>query len=198
MIASALLLAACGSNDTEKAEEPVAVDQVDESAEGEVMDVTDDPMEAGNKNGKIEVFNDDFDYTYLIKEWYSTDDTDEDGFNIMDFDGYEVKYSMALMENTEGENVIGVFAETENNTDKVVQYNMDLEMITGNQEQTSSDSLYGIGSSNPGVKTKGFILVELDYDAPESFVVTFEPPWEDEGGSNEDIGEPIELEFSIE
>lgn len=159
---------------------------------------TSDPLEAGDKTNGIVVFNDEFDYTYIIKEWYTSEDTDEKGSNTMDFDGYEVRYSVALLENTAEEDVIGIFVETENNTDKVVQYNMDLEMLTSEQEQAYSDGMYGIGQSKPGVKTKGFILVELEYDTPDSFTVTFEPPWDDEDEFNAEIGEPIELEFNKE
>lgn len=224
-ITATLTLTACGDDKTEEPKESddVAVstepedvetqsEETESETESEVDDFieendvqldedgffveTSDPLEAGDKTNGIVVFNDEFDYTYIIKEWYASENTDEKGFNTMDFDGYEVTYSIALLENTAEEDVIGIFVETENNTDKVVQYNMDLEMLTSEQEQAYSDGTYGIGQSNPGVKTKGFILVELEYDTPDSFTVTFEPPWDDEDEFNAEIGEPIELEFN--
>lgn len=222
----AITLAACGDDEeeneqaeeTEVESEEVDTEPVEETDEEQEMSEADefveendvqldedgfyvettDPLEAGDRNNGIIVFHDDFDYTYIIKEWYANDDTNEDGFNTMDFNGYEVTYSIALLENTAEEDVIGIFVETENNTDKVVQYNMDLEMLTSEQEQAYSDGMYGIGQSEPGVKTKGFILVELEYETPDSFSVTFEPPWDDEDEFNEEIGEPIELEFNKE
>ncbi|PWA08646.1 hypothetical protein DCC39_14505 [Pueribacillus theae] len=198
------VLVGCGSNEKTSDDEVVKEqpdvqdDQQKQVDEEGFLKETDDPMEAGNKNNGIEVFNDEWDYTYLIKDWYSNDDTDEDGFNYIDFDGYKVKFSIALLEDTEEKNVIGVFAETLNDTDKTVQYNMDMELITDKQEQAQTDDMYGIGNSKPGIKTKGFVKVDLEYEVPESFKVTFEPPWDDEDEFNETIGEPIESEFTKE
>lgn len=160
---------------------------------------TNDPLEAGNKNNGIVVFNnDEYGDTYIIKQWYTNDDTDDDGFNHIDFDGYKVKFAVALMEDVDEEDTIGFFVETENNTDKTIQYNMDMEIITDEQEQTNTDDMYAIGDSKPGIKTKGFVKANLDYDTPEEITITFEPPWDDEDEFNAEVGTPIELEFSLE
>lgn len=208
VLVAILLLAGCsGSNEPKQA----ANENESENTMGDTLEAeleideeedeakeTDDPLEAGNKNSGIKVFNDDWDFTYTIKDWYANENTDKDGFNNIDFDGYKVKFSIALLEDAEEKDVIGFFVETENNTDKNAQYNMDMEIITDEQEQAQSDDMYGIGDSKPGIKTKGFIKANLEYDVPESFKVTFEPPWDEDDEFNKAIGEPIELEFNKE
>src|SRR5699024_4254856 len=53
---------------------------VEVETEGDMLSVTDDPLIAGDINDGHIVFEDDFDYTYLIKDRYTNDETDEDGF----------------------------------------------------------------------------------------------------------------------
>lgn len=197
IVLGVILLSACADEVVEERPVNDEVDQeeINETDAEELLADTSDPLEAGNINNNIEVFNDEFDYTYLIKEYYTNDDTDADGFNTMDFEGYEVTYSIVLMENTEENNVIGFFVETVNNTDQLVQYNMDMEIATDGQEQIENDMMYGIGQSDPGIKTKGFTKANIEYDIPDEIGITFEPPWDDEDEFNEAIGEPIEVQF---
>ena len=170
-----LFLAACGSN------EP-----------------TTDAMAVGSKDNKASIIENDYGQTYEIVNWYVSDDTDDEGFNEMDFKGYKVKFSMAAVKDEEGNEYIGFFAETENTTDRPVHYNGDMEIVTDNQDQTYNDD--GIGSSEPGVKIKGFSAAPLEYGTPESFTVTFEPPYLDNNGSYSEggFGDNIEMEFKKE
>src|SRR5699024_2498466 len=185
-----LVLSACGGN--ESAEGVGEEDELDAGVEEDFDDeeeLVEDPVEAGNKSNEVKEFMDEFGEIYEIKEWYSSDETDDDGINQIEFDGYEVNFSVALLEDTEGEQDIGFFVETENGTDTTVQYNMDMEIITDEQEQAETDDSYGIGESKPDVKTKGFVKTDLDYEAPESFEVTFEPPWDEDSEYDDEIGE---------
>lgn len=188
-------LVACGNDEesqTEEQETHEATQQDVEMDDDGMLEQTNDPMEAGGKSNGVNVFEDDWSNIYLVKEWYSNDETDEDGFNTMEFGEYKVKYSVALLEDESEEDVIGFFVETENNTDTTVQYNMDME-----SSELTPDDLYGIGDSRPGDTLKGFIKADIE-DTPDTLEITFEPPWDDEDEFNAEIGEPIELEFSLE
>lgn len=186
------IVTACSSENIE-----IEKDQVEDEGNLE----TDDPMQAGNKNNGIKVFNISDVFTYQIKDWYVNDDTDDDGFNEIDFEGYSVKFAMVSVEDTAENESIGVFVETENDTDKETYFNMDMEFITDTQEQTHSGN--GVGESKPGEKIKGFVLASLDNDAPDSFIVTIDPPFKLVGESAFDFeeghfGEPVELKFTKE
>lgn len=203
-----IMLAACGNEEVQQEpnNDEVMEENEEETNESEEVEMDDngmleqtaDPLEAGNKSNGVNVFEDEWSNIYLVKKWYSNDDTDEEGFNTMDFDGYEVKFSVVLLEDENEDEVIGFFVETENNTDKLIQYNMDMELLTDEQEQAYPDDMYGIGESKPDIKTKGFTKVNLDYDTPDSFEVTFEPPWDDESEFDDAVGESIETEFEME
>lgn len=193
-----LVLSACGGNEgAEDASDQGDAEDMDvEEVTEDEEDLVEDPVEAGNKSNEVKEFMDEFGEIYEIKEWYSSDETDDDGINQIEFDGYKVNFSVALLEDMEGEQDIGFFVETENGTDTTVQYNMDMEIITDEQEQAETDDSYGIGESKPSVKTKGFVKTDLDYEAPESFEVTFEPPWDDDSEYDDEIGEEVEMKFS--
>jgi len=193
LLMAALVLVACGS-DTTGTNEEVNNNESNEANDIEV-EYTSDPIEA--VTGDHEMFVDEFDYSYSIVDWYTNDDT-TDGFNTMDFEGYEVKYAIALLMDEDGNDVIGIFSETENNTDHVAQYNMDFEILTNESEQLEGDPMYGIGETNPGIKTKGFVKDTLEYDVPTELDITFYPPWDSESEFDDEIGDPIEVGFTKE
>lgn len=200
-----LVLGACGNDEDA---EPEQKDENDMSQaewaeehgdefEGESESKSSDPMEVGNKNDEHDTLVDGA-TEYKVIERYVTDETDEDGFNTIDFDGYIFNFSLALVEDQNGEHSIAMFGESENTTDEVVQFNADIEVVTDQQDQTNTQQ--GFGKSKPNVKMKGYDILPLEYGEPGSFTATIEPPMTEVGDETyEDFDiEPIELEFTKE
>lgn len=163
------------------------------------FEMTDDPMIAGDKSNRILLFDSDEYGFYVVKEWYINENTDENGFNEIDFDGYKVKFAITLVEDEHDEESIGVFIETENTTEDTVQYNADMEFVTDTQDQLTTNE--GIGDSKPNVKLKGFTHAKINYDTPKSFTVTIDGPYkevDDYGYEEGHYGDPIDMEFTID
>lgn len=194
---SLLVVAGCSSEETSEEQES----DIEEHSDIEQQDddtISDDPLEVGNKNNDINKIEYNYE-TYKVVDWYSNSDTNDDGFNTVDFNGYTFDFSFAVVEDEEGEQYIGMFGETENKTNDVVQFNADMEFLTDTQDQTELED--GIGKSKPKVKLKGFSVAPLEYGVPESFKVTIDPPFKEKGEDEYmegDFGEPIELEFTKE
>lgn len=203
MLVSGLLLTACGNEEPKDEDAMGEEDVMSQSAEfteaQSESNTSNDPLEVASKTNDIDTFETDYYETYTIVDRYVTDDTDQEGFSEMDFEGYKVKFSMAAVEDSSGNEYIGFFTETENTTDKPVHYNGDMEIVTDTQDQTTNED--GIGGSKPGVKLKGFSVAPLEYGIPESYTVTFEPPFlaEDENLPEAGhFGDNIEMEFNKE
>ncbi len=209
LLIAAMFLVACGSSDDEvvedteidkpdeaEAEEPVEdVEEVEVAVdENGMLEETEDPLEAGNKNNGIEVFNDGYGEIFLIKDWYTNENTDEDGFNVVDFEGYEIRYAITLVETIEEEDVIGVFAEVENGTEHELQFNDAFMFVTDTKDQTELE--HGIQINKPDTKSKFFNYATLEYGTPEELTVEIYPPFADGESELIDIGETVELEFT--
>lgn len=218
ILIAALLLTACGEDEVAepviepKVEEVAAEVTTDESEldtfveennaqlddEGYFVETT-DPLEAGDKTNGIVVYNDSGEY-FIIKEWYVSEDSDDKGFNAIDFDSFTFNFSVALAENVNEEEVIVLFGETENQTEDEVQFNAEVEIITDNQDQVE----FGMGMitrTKPNVKEKGFTVAELEYGTPDEFTMTIQAPLKSVGDEEYEeghYGDAVELEFSKE
>ncbi|WP_193063442.1 hypothetical protein [Oceanobacillus oncorhynchi] len=192
LFASILVLSACG-DDNEQTEEDNISQAEDEQ---EVLTETDDPMEFGNRDNGYEVYNHG-QSAYEFIEWYSSDLTDEEGFNtVTTEDGYEFTFSLALMHDVNSDQeVIGIFGEHNNESDEDLVFLDTPEVITDEQEQASTT--FGLDQGvDSGVRSKVFDVISLEYDSPESFTMTVYYP----RTGLEDEGDQVleELEFTAE
>jgi len=155
---------------------------------------SDDPLEVGSKNASANMIVHELEgEDFTVIDWYVTDDTDEDGFNTVDFEGYTVEYAITLVEDESGEEFLGVFAEVENGTNYDVQFNDNFLFLTDNGDQSHLE--WGIRENSPGTKTKFFNHAILEYGAPEEMTAEISAPFRDGAHETIDIAEPIKLEF---
>lgn len=201
LVSVVLLLAACGEERTESNETQNAQpseEQVSTEEPVEEPEFTEDPLEIGNKNSGYDLFLLDGYTEYKVVGYYSTNETDENGFNSVSFKGYDFTFSVLAVEDTAtGDQYIATAGETENNTEDNVQFNVDMIIVTDTQDQTNNEG--AIGESQPNVKQKGFILAPLTYGIPESFTLTLDPPFKSIGDYQYEeghYGEPIEFSFT--
>lgn len=156
-------------------------------------------IEFGDFNNDLNSYTDEMGETYSIVEKYKSDESADNGFNEVSYDGYNYKFSVLAVED-ENQEYIALVGETENNTENSIHFNSDTEIITDTQEQAESDFLYAVGESAPSVITEAFILIPINRGIPESFSLELDTPWivYDSGEQGDYIGEPIELEFHKE
>ncbi|HLR16208.1 MAG TPA: hypothetical protein VK144_10295 [Bacillota bacterium] len=198
LLMAALVLVACGSNE-ESNKEDNKVKENEEVADNESnedninVDFTTDPIEAVEND--VEMFVDEFDYSYSIVDWYTNNDT-VDGFNEVDFEGYKIKYAISLLMDEEGEDSLGVFAEVENGTEHELQFNDSFLFVTDTQDQTELE--HGIQENKPNTKSKFFNHAPLEYGTPEELTVEIYPPFYEGESELIDLGEMVELEFTKE
>lgn len=204
LLIAAMFLVACGSNEeVETKEETEDVEQglsEQDLQEDEYMhddeyeeQSTDDPIEAVEND--LVIF-DQYDEAYTIKNLYTNDETTDNGFNEIDFEGYKIDYAIALVEDFEGEEVLGVFAEVENGTEHEVQFNESFLFATDTQDQTELE--HGIQENKPNTKSKFFNHAPLEYDTPEELTVEIYPPFIEGESELVDLGKTVELEFTKE
>lgn len=198
---SILLLAACGNNTetTEPLEEERSIEEISVSDFEVQEDETTDPMIVGSKSEDVNTIASGV-RRHTVQAWYVNEDTDEEGFNIIDFNGYTLKFSLALIKDEEGQLGIGMFGETENGTSETIQFNNETEVVTGTQEQgTFSNGL--TMNTKPNVKESGFAWLDLENGTPESITLYMQAPLiEDEDGRYRFYTdeEETEIEFTIE
>jgi len=208
----AMIISAC-SEDTKNNGAENTSDENDqpENAMNESEPVEDEDESEGEEEGEGETStedvmefakNDQYDtFIRYLEEYkdigtYVHDDSDDIGFNEIEFDGFHVNFVFKLLEDQgNGEQVIGFIAETENNSGDEVAFNADMEIQTSNGEQT--EALQGLGTTEQGQSTSGLLLVPIEDGVPDSFVVKFERPFRDivDGQQSGHLGEEIEMEF---
>ncbi len=190
----ALLLAACGNDDTEKPEHENVQPETASTAE-EVEDMyTSDPVEFATKDSNLIYQDGAMELKILAR--YENDETDADGFNHVSFGGYDYKFSVVAIEGFGDNPKIAVLGETENNTEDSVAFNSDVEIVTDKGDQERSYD--GVGQSEPGVKKKALITVDIEYGVPDSMKMTMQPPMKEVGEDQyEDghYGESMKFEF---
>ncbi|MFD1416792.1 hypothetical protein [Oceanobacillus jeddahense] len=185
-----LFLIACGN----ESESDAGSDITPEETETTTMDFAD-------FNNDINTYTDEMGETYTILEKYKRDESADNGFNKVNFDGYEYKFSVLAVESeSESQEYIALVGETENTTDNSVQFNSEAEIITDTQEQSESDFLYAVGESDPSVITEAFILIPINRGIPESFSLEIDTPWIalDNGEQGGYIGSNVKMEFHKE
>lgn len=184
--AALLLLGACSSgndgaegineenNFDEELEEAMEFDDEDDMGESDEPS-TDDPIEFV-KEGKdglilIDGFNE-----YQAKNYYVTDDTDEDGFNTYEDGEFTMIYAIIETENiaevdAEGEEELQIFGEIINDTEDDFYFDDEtVELITDDNEKAPLDfGLNGAGEADQ--KSKFIDGFYLEYDIPESFTL---------------------------
>ena len=207
-----LTISACGgnteNNNNENKTNQSENENIDKNEKGEPKqgeNQADSKSEEGTSTEDVMEFvtNDHYDtFTRYLEEYqdigtYVNDETNEEGFNEIDFDGFQVKFAFKLLEDkNSGEEIIGFIAETENNTDNLVAFNADMEILTSEQEQTEVKR--GLGQTNPGEILSDLLIVPLDDGTPDSFTVILDPPLkgnDNNGYEKGHFGDPIEMEF---
>lgn len=168
---------------------------VDLEMNGDSLIATEDPIVAGDINDGHIVYEGDYGDVYLVKDRYKNDETDEDGFNHVSFDDYEVKYAVALLEDLSENESIGVFVETENGTEDTIQYDIDA-LIKTDEEEIETDVLSGVDDSEPGDILKGFAIAGLDYNPSDEIEITFEQPLIITDGNDEEMSEEVTEKFT--
>ncbi|GGP16471.1 lipoprotein [Oceanobacillus neutriphilus] len=156
-------------------------------------------MEFGNFDNDLNSYTDEMGETYTILDKYKSDESADNGFNEVNFDGYEYKFSVLAVE-SDSQEYIALVGETENTTDNSVQFNSEAEIITDTQEQAESDFLYAVGKSAPSVVTDAFILIPINRGIPESFSLEINTPWVvlDNGEQGGHIGSNVKMDFHKE
>lgn len=213
VLSASILLVACGE---EAATEPVEIEETLEDTEVEPEEAevdqnteftvepeepvgTQDPVEFADKTNEVDLYVNG-EHQMKIVNRYSNEETDENGFNHVSFKGYDYKFAVLGVEDNYGEEMIILAGETENGTGDPVAFNSDVEIITSNQEQVQSYT--AVGESEPNVKQKAFIPVDLEFGLPESLTMTMQPPLKeieaDVSYEEGHYGEPIELKFTKE
>lgn len=156
-------------------------------------------MEFGDFDNDLNSYTDEMGDNYIITEKYKSNESADNGFNKISFDGYDYKFSVLAVE-SESQEYIALVGETENNTENSVQFNSEAEIITNTQEQSTSDFLYAVGESAPTVITDAFILIPINRGIPESFSLEINNPWVvlDNGEQGGYIGNNVQMEFHKE
>lgn len=102
-------------------------------------------------------------------------------------------FSLALAEDPEGDKVIMMFDESENNTEKTVQFNAEMEIVA---DQDQAETQQGFGNTEPVIKAANYDIMFLEYEEPESFRLTLDPPMVNLGDDEYDrdyVGDSIEI-----
>lgn len=203
LLIAILALVACGDEETAEPTETAPIEESVETEEVEVVEeitTTEDPMEIANKNSEYELFIDENYTEYQVVGRYFSESSKEDGFNDVSFKGYDFTYSvLALQDTITGDEFVAIVGETVNNTEEIVQFNADTEIVTDTQEQANSQD--GVGESQPTVKKKAFITIPLEYGIPNSFDMTLDAPFKSVGEYQYEeghFGESVKLSFTKE
>lgn len=146
--------------------------------------VTSDPLEFINKDQLIFENGETGDSLKILKI-FKNENTDENGFNEIDNNGFISNLAFVLVEDTNtGEKSLGYFGENINKTDKHIHFLGSVEFTTDTGEQIQPDG--GVFETNnklikeynPNVKSKGYGIVKLDYqkEIPKSIEVKISQP----------------------
>mgnify|MGYP001293282526 FL=1 len=194
-----LIMAGCGEQPAEETanEETTKDETTVEDFQTEENETT-DPMIAGSKAEETNIMASGV-KRHEIQAWYTSEETNENGFTTITFDDYTVTFSLALVEDEEGNEAIGMFGETENDTGETIAFNNDTELVTDQKDQTEFNTGLTMETKD-GVKEKGFAWAELEYGKPETFTLYMEPPLVEvaEHEYEDYTEEAIEMEFHIE
>lgn len=144
---------------------------------------TTDPIEFIENNGIL--VDIDNNMSYEIVKVFRTDQSNKYGFNKIDNNNFVYNLAFALVKNTDtGELYLGYFGENVNNTDKNIEFLGYITFTTDTGQQVAPESGAMATSNklikeyNPGVKSKGYGIVPLEYqnEIPNSIKVTIDQP----------------------
>ncbi|API93997.1 MULTISPECIES: hypothetical protein [unclassified Virgibacillus] len=163
--------------DNSKSEDDMSQAEWTEKNHPEKMPST-DPLEVGNKNNDKNIFQDGA-TTITIVGRYVGDQTDEDGFNTIEYKDTKLRFALVIVEGEEGDQEVGMFGEKINNGDTLMDYD-DTISITTDQKEKGYTWFQLNGPIDPGLKEKFFDSFDLQYDIPETLTFTMRKPVENE------------------
>jgi len=196
LVGVVLFLVACGNNDNDNFNDTEAFlddleDEVEEKAE---EPTTDDPLEFVEK-GKNGLHLIDGANEYEAKNYYVTDDTNKDGFNIYEDGDFEMRYAIIETENVadvdaEGNKEIQVFGEIINDTEDDYYFDDGTVELKTDEGEESELSFGFNGAGTADQKSKFIDGFSLEYGIPDSFTLkVLEPTIRDFGEAfEEDTG----------
>lgn len=174
-----MALAACGSDEDEESSGNNFVYELEDEAEAEAEEpTTDDPLEFVEE-GKDGLHLIDGLNEYEAKNYYVTDDTDDEGFNTYEDGDFEMRYAIIETENvgdveSEGKREIQIFGEIINETED--DYYFDDEVVELKTDDGEKSELsYGLNGT-ADQKSKFIDGFSLEYDIPDSFTLTVLDP----------------------
>lgn len=197
------LLAACGS--TEETE--TGSQSPEEAYEQEVPG---DPLEedVAAPTGEYDQYGE------RILGRYTNDQTNEDGYMEVDFEGFKVQIAPAFIEALpqEGEvdmqNAIRVYMKTENTREGDVYYSGAMTVVTDTKEQLSFPS--GLAGDNPVIQTymgkvqeegASTVVMEKQEETPQKITLILGTPYESVDNTidteNGELGEEQRIEFEL-
>lgn len=190
-------LVGCGSDEESTATDDEGMIQ-EETAEEE-DNSTGDPLEFVDKSEKEMTFVDGAN-EYEILNYYVSDDTDEQGFNIYEDGDFTMRYALVETGNiadvdAEGNKEIQILGEIINDTDQ--DYNFDENrMFIKTDENEESSLAFGLnGAWKADQKSKFNDSFPLDYDTPDSFTLTLIDPSLEGDGDDVVFGDDWDRKF---
>jgi len=173
-IASLVMLVGCGNNEevVQPEEDPIEQEEAQDTS-------TDDPLEFVNKDSEYDTLIDAAN-EYEILNYYVSDDTDEQGFNIYEDGDSTMRYALVETENiadvdAEGNKEIQILGEIINDTDETY-YFMDRMLIKTDDKEVAEVEFGLNGAGAADEKNKFIDYFWLEYDIPESFTFVLADP----------------------
>jgi len=173
-IASLVMLVGCGNNEevVQPEEDPIEQEEAQDTS-------TDDPLEFVNKDSEYDTLIDAAN-EYEILNYYVSDDTDEQGFNIYEDGDFTMRYALVETENiadvdAEGNKEIQILGEIINDTDETY-YFMDRMLIKTDDKEVAEVEFGLNGAGAADEKNKFIDYFWLEYDIPESFTFVLADP----------------------
>src|SRR5699024_10920115 len=170
-----VMLVGCGNDEevVQPEEEPIEQEEAQDTS-------TDDPLEFVNKDSEYDTLIDAAN-EYEILNYYVSDDTNEQGFNIYEDGDFTMRYALVETENiadvdAKGNKEIQILGEIINDTDQ--DYNFDENRMFIKTDDNEESSLnFGLnGAWKADQKSKFIDSFPLDYDIPDSFTLTLIDP----------------------
>lgn len=218
--ASVLLLTACGNDDTSIEKEIIETEETQKESQEDTEQGNLEQIDV-DEDGDIQL---DLGVVEMLK-YYGTDESFESlnsddplgGLLHADFDGFEVDFSMFLIDfwpyaneqylfdDKEYLRGILILTHAENTTDQEIDYNGNIQVNTDTKEQVHSDS--GALGHNPiamtytgKVEEEGYFIIPLkDESDPNEITVRMSPPYIVEDGivdpTNGMLGDEVKFDL---
>jgi len=193
-IASLVMLVGCGND-----EEVVQPDDEPIEQEEEQDTSTGDPLEFVNKDSEYDTLIDAAN-EYVIENYYVSDDTDEQGFNIYEDGDFTMRYALVETENiadveANGSKQVQIMGEIINDTDQDYNFDKNRLFIKTADKEESSLAFDLNGAWQADQKSKFIDYFPLDYDTPDSFTLTLIDPSLEGDGDEAVFGDDWDRKF---